>query len=169
MRVSHLVPPCEHRATSLAPHVQVFSDLSHVKMNATKSMIGHCLGAGGPAVSWQRTAPRSACSDVQQPRLCLCAGCPAGRCPARPGTPTPTPRCAVPCSRRHGGDSHHQGHPDWLGAPHHQPREAACFVGHLFSAFSAPLALKARPRPQRGFEPQMQFLFFRPSSGSCFS
>lgn len=26
---------------------QVFSDLSHVKMNATKSMIGHCLGAAG--------------------------------------------------------------------------------------------------------------------------
>lgn len=29
---------------------KVFSDLSHVKMNATKSMIGHCLGAGGHAV-----------------------------------------------------------------------------------------------------------------------
>ena len=27
--------------------LQVFSDLSHVKMNGTKSMIGHCLGAGG--------------------------------------------------------------------------------------------------------------------------
>lgn len=26
---------------------KVFSDLSHVKMNATKSMIGHCLGAAG--------------------------------------------------------------------------------------------------------------------------
>ena len=26
---------------------QVFSDLSHVKINATKSMIGHCLGAAG--------------------------------------------------------------------------------------------------------------------------
>lgn len=26
---------------------QVFNDLSHVKMNATKSMIGHCLGAAG--------------------------------------------------------------------------------------------------------------------------
>ena len=25
----------------------VFSDLSHVKMNGTKSMIGHCLGAAG--------------------------------------------------------------------------------------------------------------------------
>lgn len=25
----------------------MFSDLSHVKMNATKSMIGHCLGAAG--------------------------------------------------------------------------------------------------------------------------
>jgi 3-oxoacyl-(acyl-carrier-protein) synthase len=30
----------------LLPLAQVFSDLSHVKMNATKSMIGHCLGAG---------------------------------------------------------------------------------------------------------------------------
>ena len=26
---------------------QVFSDLSHIKMNGTKSMIGHCLGAAG--------------------------------------------------------------------------------------------------------------------------
>ncbi|EFN51756.1 hypothetical protein CHLNCDRAFT_27559 [Chlorella variabilis] len=26
---------------------KVFSDLSHIKMNATKSMIGHCLGAAG--------------------------------------------------------------------------------------------------------------------------
>ena len=26
---------------------QVFSDTSHMKMNGTKSMIGHCLGAAG--------------------------------------------------------------------------------------------------------------------------
>lgn len=26
---------------------KVFSDMSHVKMNATKSAIGHCLGAAG--------------------------------------------------------------------------------------------------------------------------
>ncbi len=26
---------------------QVFSDWSHIKMNGTKSMIGHCLGAAG--------------------------------------------------------------------------------------------------------------------------
>lgn len=26
---------------------KVFSDFSHIKMNATKSMIGHCLGAAG--------------------------------------------------------------------------------------------------------------------------
>ena len=25
----------------------VFSDTSHIKMNSTKSMIGHCLGAAG--------------------------------------------------------------------------------------------------------------------------
>ena len=31
----------------MPPLAQVFSDLSHVKMNATKSMIGHCLGAAG--------------------------------------------------------------------------------------------------------------------------
>lgn len=30
----------------LCLHSQVFTDLSHIKMNATKSMIGHCLGAG---------------------------------------------------------------------------------------------------------------------------
>lgn len=29
------------------PTAQVFSDWSHIKMNGTKSMIGHCLGAAG--------------------------------------------------------------------------------------------------------------------------
>jgi 3-oxoacyl-[acyl-carrier-protein] synthase II len=26
---------------------KVFTDTKHIKMNATKSMIGHCLGAAG--------------------------------------------------------------------------------------------------------------------------
>ena len=134
------------------PPLQVFSDLSHVKMNGTKSMIGHCLGAGGgaalrcvkSAVLCCGLPPPDACCLLRDWALGHCLG--AGGCCAVPPLSIAAleslPPCAcsckadasllpalpclplpAPCSWRHGGDSHHPRHPDRLGAPHHQQRE----------------------------------------------
>lgn len=103
---------------------QVFSDWSHIKMNGTKSMIGHCLGAAGGL---------EAVATIQA---------------IRTGWVHPTINqvrdsfAAVPISanrsNRTGGHRHHPGYSHQLGAPHHQPGASRYCCSPLLSCCAPP-------------------------------
>lgn len=121
-RCQHRVPPwlpdhhrCHHGRSTLVGDIaevkavkQVFSNTSHIKMNATKSLIGHCLGAAGGMEA-------IAVIKVRPPKQLLAgtAGGPA-HCPRAPSaalTRVPLWLCTAP------------GYRDRVAAPDAEPRE----------------------------------------------